>query len=104
MTDGDMQALAYLMSQPAVRQSNPANQMRFPFNLRPLMAGWNALFLRQGNFNPIRNKARSGIAAPIWSTGSATAPPAIRRAICWGRKGRRGFPGGGWWTDGKRRR
>ena len=49
MTDGDMQALyAYLMSQPAVRQSNPANQMRFPFNLRPLMAGWNALFLRQG--------------------------------------------------------
>ena len=94
MTDGDMQALyAYLMSQPAVRQSNPANQMRFPFNLRPLMAGWNALFLRQGNFNPIRNKARSGIAAPIWSTGSATAPPAIRRAI-WGRKGRRGFPGG----------
>lgn len=87
MTDGDMQALyAYLMSQPAVRQSNPANQMRFPFNLRPLMAGWNALFLRQGNFNPIRNKARSGIAAPIWSTGSATAPPAIRRAICWGQK------------------
>ncbi|HFK4651979.1 TPA: cytochrome c, partial [Serratia marcescens] len=53
MTDGDMQALyAYLMSQPAVRQSNPANQMRFPFNLRPLMAGWNALFLRQGEFQP----------------------------------------------------
>ncbi len=53
MTDGDMQALyAYLMSQSAVRQSNPANQMRFPFNLRPLMAGWNALFLRQGEYQP----------------------------------------------------
>ncbi|ANJ98542.1 molybdopterin cofactor-binding domain-containing protein [Serratia plymuthica] len=53
MTDGDMQALyAYMMSQPAVAQSNPANQMRFPFNLRPLMAGWNALFLRQGEYQP----------------------------------------------------
>ncbi|CAI0894465.1 molybdopterin-dependent oxidoreductase [Serratia ficaria] len=53
MTDGDMQALyAYMMSQPAVSQSNPANQMRFPFNMRPLMAGWNALFLRQGEFQP----------------------------------------------------
>lgn len=53
MTDGDMQALyAYMMSQPAVTQSNPANQMRFPFNLRPLMAGWNALFLRQGEYQP----------------------------------------------------
>ncbi|CAI0864974.1 molybdopterin-dependent oxidoreductase [Serratia quinivorans] len=53
MTDGDMQALyAYMMSQPAVAQSNPANQMRFPFNIRPLMAGWNALFLRQGEFQP----------------------------------------------------
>jgi nicotinate dehydrogenase subunit B len=53
MTDGDMQALyAYMMSQPAVSQSNSANQMRFPFNIRPLMAGWNALFLRQGEFQP----------------------------------------------------
>ncbi len=53
MTDGDMQALyAYMMSQPAVAQSNPVNQMRFPFNIRPLMAGWNALFLRQGEFQP----------------------------------------------------
>ncbi|MGA9619892.1 MAG: molybdopterin cofactor-binding domain-containing protein [Serratia proteamaculans] len=53
MTDGDMQALyAYMMSQPAVAQRNPANQMRFPFNVRPLMAGWNALFLRQGEFQP----------------------------------------------------
>lgn len=53
MTDGDMQALyAYMMSQPAVAQSNPANRMRFPFNLRPLMAGWNALFLRQGEYQP----------------------------------------------------
>ncbi|WP_028604762.1 molybdopterin cofactor-binding domain-containing protein [Ottowia thiooxydans] len=45
-SDDDLQALyAYLMSQPAVRAETPAADMRFPFNLRPLMAGWNALNL-----------------------------------------------------------
>ena len=44
-TDADMQALyAYLMAQPAVRAETPKNALAFPFNLRPLMAGWNALF------------------------------------------------------------
>jgi len=43
-----MQALyAYLMSQAPVSQPATANDMRFPFNLRPLMAGWNSLFLRR---------------------------------------------------------
>ncbi|WP_230982053.1 molybdopterin cofactor-binding domain-containing protein [Pseudomonas sp. Bc-h] len=47
--DADMQALyAYLMSQTPVKQVQPANSMQFPFNMRPLMAGWNALFLRKG--------------------------------------------------------
>ncbi|WP_256659650.1 molybdopterin cofactor-binding domain-containing protein [Pseudomonas sp. LS-2] len=47
--DADMQALyAYLMSQAPVKQVQPANSMQFPFNMRPLMAGWNALFLRKG--------------------------------------------------------
>jgi nicotinate dehydrogenase subunit B len=49
--EADMQALyAYLMSQPAVSSMPPANQMRFPFNVRALMAGWNTLFLKQGEF------------------------------------------------------
>ena len=44
-SDADLQALyAYLMAQPAVRAETPANKLAFPFNLRPLMAGWNALF------------------------------------------------------------
>ena len=44
-TDADMQALyAYLMAQPPVRAETPHNALAFPFNLRPLMAGWNALF------------------------------------------------------------
>ncbi len=49
INDADMQALyAYLMSQTPVKQIQPANDMRFPFNQRPLLAGWNVLFLRNG--------------------------------------------------------
>lgn len=44
-SDDDLNALyAYLMSQPAVHAPTPAPQMNFPFGMRPLMAGWNALF------------------------------------------------------------
>jgi nicotinate dehydrogenase subunit B len=46
-SEEDLQALyAYLMSQPAVRQENVASSLPFPFNVRPLMAGWNLLFNR----------------------------------------------------------
>ena len=52
INDADMQALyAYLMSQAPVSQPATANDMRFPFNLRPLMAGWNSLFLRRGEIS-----------------------------------------------------
>ncbi|MDA7419083.1 molybdopterin-dependent oxidoreductase [Xenophilus arseniciresistens] len=44
-SDDDLQALyAYFMSLPPVHAPTPANDLKFPFNLRPLMAGWNALF------------------------------------------------------------
>ncbi|MBA1914738.1 hypothetical protein HLX87_26690, partial [Escherichia coli] len=43
--DADLQALyAYLMAQAPVRTETPANTLAFPFNLRLLLAGWNALF------------------------------------------------------------
>jgi len=49
MSDADLQALyAYLMAQSPVRAETPATRLAFPFNLRPIMAGWNALFLRPG--------------------------------------------------------
>jgi nicotinate dehydrogenase subunit B len=52
-TDADLQALyAYLMAQPAVKSVAPANKLTFPFNLRPLMAGWNALFHDSATFAP----------------------------------------------------
>ncbi|MBR0795794.1 molybdopterin-dependent oxidoreductase [Bradyrhizobium jicamae] len=43
--DADLQALyAHLMAQAPVRAETPKNALAFPFNLRPLLAGWNALF------------------------------------------------------------
>lgn len=44
-TDADLQALyAYLMAQKPVPAVNRVTALAFPFNFRPLMAGWNALF------------------------------------------------------------
>jgi nicotinate dehydrogenase subunit B len=49
VSDGDLQALyAYLMAQEPVRQVTPLTALRFPFNMRPLMSFWNALFLPSG--------------------------------------------------------
>ena len=49
MTDEDLTALyAWLMSQPPVRAQASSTQLKFPFSLRPLLAGWNALYLESG--------------------------------------------------------
>ncbi|BAF88799.1 pyrroloquinoline-quinone aldehyde dehydrogenase [Azorhizobium caulinodans ORS 571] len=64
-SDTDLQALyAYLMSQPAVSAPTPEAKMAFPFNIRPLMAGWNALFLKPGQMEA--DPARS----PQWNRGA----------------------------------
>jgi nicotinate dehydrogenase subunit B len=50
-TDADLQALyAYLMAQAPVRAEGPTTKLAFPFNLRPLLAGWNAMFHQAGAF------------------------------------------------------
>lgn len=52
-SEADLQALyAFLMSQPAVRRENEPSRLTFPFNLRPLLAGWNLLFNRGGELKP----------------------------------------------------
>ena len=44
-SDDDLQSLyAYFMSLPAVHAETPKAELNFPFSIRPLMAGWNALF------------------------------------------------------------
>jgi nicotinate dehydrogenase subunit B len=64
-SDADLQALyAYLMAQPAVQSVSPEIKLAFPFNLRPLMAGWNALFHDSATFAP--NAAQSA----LWNRGA----------------------------------
>ncbi|MBV9460382.1 MAG: molybdopterin-dependent oxidoreductase [Bradyrhizobium sp.] len=56
--DADLQALyAYLMAQQPVQAKAPENELRFPFNLRPLIAGWNALFHQAETFKPDPSKS-----------------------------------------------
>lgn len=53
MSDDDLTSLyAYLMSQKPIRSENAQTQLKFPFSLRPLLAGWNALYLEPGPSTP----------------------------------------------------
>ncbi len=64
-TDADLQALyAYLMAQAPVRAVNRETALAFPFNLRPLMAGWNALFHKPAVFED--DPAQSA----VWNRGA----------------------------------
>jgi nicotinate dehydrogenase subunit B len=64
-TDADLQALyAYLIAQAPVRADNRENVLAFPFNLRPLMAGWNALFHTPSVFEADANKSA------VWNRGA----------------------------------
>jgi mono/diheme cytochrome c family protein len=48
LADDDLNALyAFLMTREAVRQPNPENQLAFPYNVRPLLAGWKLLYLNK---------------------------------------------------------
>ena len=64
-SDADLQALyAYLMAQAPVRADNRETALAFPFNWRPLMAGWNALFHQPGLFEADATKSAT------WNRGA----------------------------------
>ncbi|MCC8959295.1 cytochrome c, partial [Bradyrhizobium sp. Pear77] len=64
-TDADLQALyAHLMAQAPVRAETPKNALAFPFNLRPLLAGWSALFHQPRPFQHDPSKSA------IWNRGA----------------------------------
>lgn len=52
------------MAQAPVRAATPANALAFPFNLRPLLAGWNALFHQPQPFQPDPSKSQT------WNRGA----------------------------------
>jgi mono/diheme cytochrome c family protein len=64
ITREDSDALfAYFMSVPAVERPATPNEMSFPFNIRPLMFGWNLLFASRRPFEKNPGKAE------VWNRG-----------------------------------
>jgi nicotinate dehydrogenase subunit B len=64
-TDADLQALyAFLMAQTPVRTEAPKTTLKFPFNLRPLIAGWNALFHQANAYQSDPTKSE------VWNRGA----------------------------------
>jgi len=53
VTDDDNRALyAFLMTREAVHAEAPANELPFPLDVRLVLAGWKALFFREGVYRP----------------------------------------------------
>ena len=53
VTDADNGALyAYLMTRQPVEATAPRNDLFFPLNIRPLVAAWDMLFLKEGPYQP----------------------------------------------------
>jgi nicotinate dehydrogenase subunit B len=64
-TDADLQALyAFLMAQTPVQAEALKTALAFPFNLRPLLAGWNALFHQPEPFQADATKSEA------WNRGA----------------------------------
>jgi nicotinate dehydrogenase subunit B len=64
-SDADLQALyAHLMAQSPVRADARPNALAFPFNWRPLLAGWNALFHKPTVFQADATKSET------WNRGA----------------------------------
>lgn len=56
--DDDIHALyAFLHSVPAADHEVAANDLTFPFNIRPLIAGWNLLFLDTEKLEPVSDQS-----------------------------------------------
>jgi len=47
----------YLQSIPAVSQTNSPHEIRFPYNFRPLLYFWRALYFRAGEYVPDQSKS-----------------------------------------------
>jgi mono/diheme cytochrome c family protein len=65
MSDADIASVyAFMMSRDAVQASAPANKLIFPLNFRPLLAGWNFLYLHPGPANEVNDASRVASATP----------------------------------------
>jgi nicotinate dehydrogenase subunit B len=83
-SDADLQALyAYLMVQTPVRAEAKPNALAFPFNWRPLLAGWNALFHKPATFqaDPAKSETWNRGAYLVESLGHCSACHSPRNAL-----------------------
>jgi len=77
MSDADMQALyAYLMTREPVSSSPPPTRLDFPYNLRPMLAGWNLLFHRNERYTPDPERST------LWNRGAYLVQGAGHCAAC----------------------
>lgn len=77
LADGDMQALyAYLMAQPPIKAKALETKLAFPMNVRPLMAGWNAMFHKAETFTPDPSRSE------LWNRGAYLVEGAGHCAAC----------------------
>jgi mono/diheme cytochrome c family protein len=77
VTADDNRALyAYLMTREPVRAEAPVNDLPWPLQFRPLLAGWKLLFLDKGEFQP--DPARS----PKWNRGAYLAEGVAHCGAC----------------------
>jgi mono/diheme cytochrome c family protein len=78
MSDQDLDALyAYLMARTPVDAPPKANDLSFPMNFRPLVAGWNMLFLKRGPLpEPVTPQS------PEWLRGRYLVEGAAHCASC----------------------
>ena len=64
-SEADIQALyAFMMAQAPAARPTPKTSLEFPFNLRPLMAGWDMLFAGSARFSPEPSKGA------VWNRGA----------------------------------
>ncbi|BDA86533.1 aldehyde dehydrogenase [Aureimonas sp. SA4125] len=106
MTDIDLEALyAHLMAQAPVRAAVPETRLAFPFNIRPAMAVWNALFHDPAPFGPRPEKSEAWNrgAYLVEGPGHCSACHSPRNALGVEKQGALRFAGGtvdGWDAPG----
>ena len=77
---------AYLSTLPAVKQANKPSELPWPFSMREVMAGWNALYFRQGTFKPNPQKSAE------WNLGAYLVEGAGHCGSCHSPKNFAGAP------------
>ncbi|MBV9076485.1 MAG: c-type cytochrome, partial [Methylobacteriaceae bacterium] len=88
--EADLQALyAFLMAEPAVASAPPATALAWPYGFRPLMAAWNALFLRPGEWRPDPDRSAA------WNRGAYLVETLGHCGACHSPRNRLGAERGG---------